>query len=153
MATLDRTVKVQLRNASVRVSPAVSARGLWQVTNVIKVLINPNTILLIWILYNSKSWMPKYFWFELLFVVIYCQNGNEDDVYVCIICIHNVLLQEKYYLIHMLMAYLNSIFYILSFFSHKSSSGLLYEMEERNRNAYIDVILITILEIQTSIWH
>ena len=116
MATLDRTVKVQLRNASVRVSPAVSARGLWQVTNVIKVLINPNTILLIWILYNSKSWMPKYFWFELLFVVIYCQNGNEDDVYVCIICIHNVLLQEKCYLIHMLMAYLNSIFYVLSFF-------------------------------------
>ena len=52
------------------------------------------------------------------------------------------------------MACLNSIFYILSiFFPNKSSSGLLYEMEERNRNANIDVILITILEIQTSIRH
>ena len=77
------------------------------------------------------------------------KNGNEDDVYVGIIWIHNVLLQEKYHLIHVLMAYFNSIFYILSFFLHKSSSGLLYEMEERNRNAYIDIILITILEIQT----
>ena len=37
---------------------------------------------------------------------LFFQNGNKDDVYVGIISIHNVLLQEKYYLIHMLMEYL-----------------------------------------------
>ena len=41
-----------------------------------------------------------------------------------------------------------SMFYL---FFTQIVKRLLYEIEERNRNAYIDVILITILEIQTSI--
>ena len=80
-------------------------------------LINPNTILLIWILCNANRWMPKYLnFYLLLYWGLYFQSSNEDDVYVCIICIHNVLLQEKYYLIHMLMACFNSVFYLYLFF-------------------------------------
>ena len=121
-----------------------------------KVLINPNTILLIWILCNANSWMPKYF---LIWTFICCY------IEVCIskmvmrwrLCRHNLhtqcsvtgeILPNSH--INGILEY--SIFYFF-FFTPKSSSGLLYEMEERNRNAYIDVILITILEIQTSIWH
>ena len=97
----------------------------------LKVLINPNTILLIWILCNANRWMSKYFliW---TFICCYIEVRISKMVMRWRLCRHNLHTQEKYYLIHMFwhtwhsMAYLNSIFYILSFFSHTNLQAVYY---------------------------
>ena len=66
----------------------------------LKVLINPNTILLIWILCNANRWMSKYFliW---TFICCYIEVRISKMVMRWRLCRHNLHTQEKYYLIHM----------------------------------------------------